>query len=50
MSTSDRKKRETDLLRERALEVAEEIIATKGAQHVTMRRIASSIDYAPTVL
>jgi len=50
MSISDRKKRETDLLRERVLEVAEEIIANKGAQHVTMRRIASSIDYAPTVL
>jgi AcrR family transcriptional regulator len=50
MSTTDRKKRETDLLRERVLEVAEEIIANKGVQHVTMRRIASSIDYAPTVL
>lgn len=50
MSASDRKKRESDLLRERVLDVAEEIIAAKGAQHVTMRRIASAIDYAPTVL
>lgn len=50
MSTSERKQRETDLLRERVLDVAEEIIATKGAQHVTMRRIASDVDYAPTVL
>jgi AcrR family transcriptional regulator len=30
--------------------VAEEIIATEGAGQVTMRRIASSIEYAPTVL
>lgn len=50
MSTSDRKKRETDILRERVLDVAEEIIANKGTQYVTMRRIASNIDYAPTVL
>lgn len=50
MSISDRKKRETELLRERVLETAEEIIATEGVRNVTMRRIASSIDYAPTVL
>ena len=50
MSISDRKKRETELLRDRVLESAEEIIATEGVQHVTMRRIASSIEYAPTVL
>jgi AcrR family transcriptional regulator len=50
MSNSDRRKRETEDLRERVLDVAEEIIVTEGARHVTMRRIASSIDYAPTVL
>lgn len=50
MSFLERKKRETELLRERVLETAEEIIATEGVRHVTMRRIASSIDYAPTVL
>jgi AcrR family transcriptional regulator len=50
MSVSERRKRETELLRERVLETAEEIIATEGTRHVTMRRIASAIDYAPTVL
>jgi AcrR family transcriptional regulator len=50
MSISDRKQRETELLRERVLETAEGIIAAEGVGNVTMRRIASSIDYAPTVL
>jgi AcrR family transcriptional regulator len=50
MSISERRHRETELLRERVLETAEEIIATEGVRNVTMRRIASSIDYAPTVL
>lgn len=50
MSISDRRRRETEELRQRVLDVAEEIIATEGASHVTMRRIASRIEYAPTVL
>jgi AcrR family transcriptional regulator len=50
MRVSDRRTRETEELRERVLEAAEKIIATEGARHVTMRRIASSIHYAPTVL
>ena len=50
MSTSERRKKETGVLRERVLETAEQIFVTEGAQHVTMRRIASAIEYAPTVL
>ena len=50
MGISDRRKRETETLRNRVLEAAEEIIAREGAQQVTMRRIAASVDYAPTVL
>lgn len=50
MGASDRKKRETELLRQRVLDVAEEIIAKEGVRNVTMRRIASSVEYAPTVL
>jgi len=50
MGVPERKKRETEALRERVLDVAEEIFATEGARQVTMRRIASSIEYAPTVL
>ncbi|MCP4897686.1 MAG: TetR/AcrR family transcriptional regulator [bacterium] len=50
MGVSDRKKRETEILRQRVLDVAEEIIAKEGVGNVTMRRIASSVEYAPTVL
>lgn len=50
MGISDRKKRETEILRQRVLDAAEEIIVKEGPQNVTMRRIASSVEYAPTVL
>ena len=50
MAVSKRKEKEDEVLRERVLDVAEEIIATDGTRHVTMRRIASRIDYAPTIL
>lgn len=50
MAAADRLRRKTERLRERVLETAEQIIATEGVRHATMRRIASAIDYAPTVL
>lgn len=50
MGVSDRRRRETAILKERVLETAEEIVATEGVRHLTMRRMASAIDYAPTVL
>ena len=50
MGISDRKKRETEILRQRVLDAAEEIIVKEGPRNVTMRRIASSVEYAPTVL
>lgn len=50
MAISNRRQKETELLKERVLDVAEEIIVTEGVRHITMRRIASKIDYAPTVL
>lgn len=50
MGISDRKKKETELLRQRVLDAAEDIIAQEGVRHVTMRRIASRVEYAPTVL
>lgn len=50
MGISERKRRETEILRQRVLEVAEKIMAKEGARHVTMRRIATSVEYAPTVL
>jgi len=50
MSIAERKQRETDELRERVLDAAEDIIVREGLGRVTMRRIASGVDYAPTVL
>ncbi len=50
MGTSERKKRETEDLRQLILDVAESIFVTEGVAKVTMRRIAAEVDYAPTVL
>jgi AcrR family transcriptional regulator len=50
MGVSTRKQRETDALREKVLDTAEDIFIREGIGQVTMRRIAASIDYAPTVL
>jgi len=50
MGISDRKKKETEALRQRVLDVAEEIFVNEGVKKVTMRRVASRVDYAPTVL
>jgi AcrR family transcriptional regulator len=50
MGISERKQRETKELRERVLDAAEDIIAKEGVRNVTMRRIASMVEYAPTVL
>jgi AcrR family transcriptional regulator len=50
MAASARKQKETEALREQVLDKAEEIFVQEGIERVTMRRIAASIDYAPTVL
>ena len=50
MGISDRKKRENEILRQRVLEAAEASIGAEGVRHVTMRRIAASVDYTPTLL
>ncbi len=50
VGVSERKRKETEALRQRVLDVAEDIFAHEGVGQVTMRRIASMIDYAPTVL
>ena len=47
---SARKKRQTEALRERVLDTAEDIFVREGIAQVTMRRIAASVDYAPTLL
>lgn len=50
MGISERKERETEALRERVLDAAEDIMVSEGVRHITMRRIASMVEYAPTVL
>jgi AcrR family transcriptional regulator len=50
MGISQRKQRQREELRGQVLDAAEEIIATEGVSNVTMRRIASMVEYAPTVL
>lgn len=50
MKNLTRRQRETAALRERVLDKAEYIFVREGIERVTMRRIATSIDYAPTVL
>ena len=50
MGVSERKHKETKALREKILDTAEDIFVHEGIKQVTMRRIAASIDYAPTVL
>lgn len=50
MGRSARKQQETDALREKVLDNAEEIFVREGIGQVTMRRVAARIEYAPTVL
>ena len=50
MEALTRKQKETKALREKVLDKAEKIFVQDGISQVTMRRIAASIDYAPTVL
>jgi AcrR family transcriptional regulator len=50
VGVSERKMKETEALRQRVLDVAEDIIINEGIRQITMRRIAARIEYAPTVL
>jgi len=50
MGILSRKQKETEALREKVLDAAEDIFVKEGVEKVTMRRIATRIDYAPTVL
>ena len=50
MGIATRKQKETKALRERVLDTAEDIFVREGINQVTMRRIAASVEYAPTVL
>jgi AcrR family transcriptional regulator len=46
----ERKQREKQNLRQRVLEVAEELFVTDGYRNVSMRKIAETIEYSPTTI
>ena len=50
MGTHDRRQRHRDELRARILAAAEELFVRDGFANVSMRRIASRIEYSPTTL
>lgn len=50
MAKPGRKERETEVLRRRVLEAAEDIFVSEGEHRVTMRRVAARVEYAPTLL
>jgi len=50
MTELSRKQKETLALRGKVLDTAEDIFVREGIERVTMRRIAASVDYAPTLL
>jgi AcrR family transcriptional regulator len=47
---SDRRERERTEVRRKILDAAQELFATEGYDHVTMRRIADVIEYSPTTI
>ncbi len=45
-----RRQREIEALRHRILDAAQEILVTEGYDHLSMRRLADAIEYAPSTL
>lgn len=50
MSIVDRKERQKESLRQEILDAAREILLAKGYAHLSMRRIAESIEYSATTI
>lgn len=50
MGIADRREREKEELQKKILEAARELFVTEGYEKVTMRRIAESIEYSPTII
>ncbi len=50
MSSSERRDREREALRQAILEAARELLASEGYEKVSMRRIAEKIDYSAAAL
>ncbi len=50
MTIKDRKEREREALKSKILFEAEKILANKGIENLSMRKIASEIEYSPTTI
>lgn len=50
MTIEDRKEREREALKSKILLEAERILASKGIENLSMRKIASEIEYSPTTI
>ena len=50
MGIAERREREKEELRQRILEAASELFACEGYENVSMRKIASEIEYSPTTI
>ena len=50
MSVEDRKERNREELRQLILNAAEEIIGREGIEKLSLRKIASKIDYSPSII
>jgi AcrR family transcriptional regulator len=50
MGTAERREREREELRQRILEATRELMLQEGYARVTMRRIATAIEYSPTAI
>ncbi len=50
MTISERKKREKQILRQKILSTAAQIIAKEGYQNLSMRKLADIIEYSPTTI
>ena len=50
MSIKERKEREKEEMRELILDAANEIITTEGIESISVRKIASRIEYSPTII
>lgn len=50
MGTNERKERERENRRELILNTAEEIIASDGIDNISIRKIASKIEYSPAII
>src|SRR4051794_29321067 len=50
MGSKERREREKEELRGRIMTAAREMFATEGYEAVTMRKIASKIEYSPTAI